>query len=56
LKKPIVVAAAGTKPKRIEEFIGRISPAHKNVSIARLASPGGWHLPAPDGTLGPATV
>jgi len=39
---PSIVAAAGTKPKRIEEFVGRINSGDANVSIARMTSPGGW--------------
>jgi mannose-6-phosphate isomerase-like protein (cupin superfamily) len=41
-----VIAAAGTKPKRIEEFIGRVNSATADVSIARMASPSGWEEPA----------
>jgi mannose-6-phosphate isomerase-like protein (cupin superfamily) len=42
---PSIVAAAGTKPKRIEEFVGRINSGDANVSIARMTSPGGWTEP-----------
>lgn len=42
---PAVVAAAGTKPKRIEEFVGRVNSGHANVSIARMTSPAGWTEP-----------
>jgi mannose-6-phosphate isomerase-like protein (cupin superfamily) len=40
------VTAAGNKPKRIEEYVGRVSSGHENVSIARMVSPGGWVEPA----------
>ena len=43
---PTVIAAAGTKPKRIEEFIGRVNSGHAHVSVARMQSPGGWVEPA----------
>jgi mannose-6-phosphate isomerase-like protein (cupin superfamily) len=43
---PAIATAAGTKPKRIEEFAGRISSGHENVSIARMVSPSGWEEPA----------
>ena len=43
---PKVVAAAGNKLKRIEEYAGRISSGHENVSIARMVSPAGWEEPA----------
>jgi mannose-6-phosphate isomerase-like protein (cupin superfamily) len=46
IAEPKVVTAAGNKPKRIEEFVGRVSSAHENVSIARMVSPGGWEEPA----------
>jgi len=46
IKQPTVVTAAGNKPKRIEEFAGRVSSGHENVSIARMVSPGGWEEPA----------
>jgi len=46
IEAPKVVTAAGNKPKRIEEFAGRVSSAHDNVSIARMVSPGGWEEPA----------
>jgi mannose-6-phosphate isomerase-like protein (cupin superfamily) len=42
---PAVVAAAGTKPKRIEEFAGRVNSGHATVSVARMTSPSGWEEP-----------
>ena len=42
---PAVVAAAGTKPKRIEEFAGRVNSGHGAVSVARMLSPSGWLEP-----------
>ena len=42
---PAVIAAAGTKPKRIEEFAGRVNSGHAHVSVARMTSPGGWEEP-----------
>lgn len=42
---PTVVAAAGTKPKRIEEFAGRVNSGHSSVSVARMQSPSGWLEP-----------
>jgi mannose-6-phosphate isomerase-like protein (cupin superfamily) len=42
---PTVVAAAGNKPKRIEEFVGRVNSTDTNVSVARMTSPGGWQEP-----------
>lgn len=42
---PIVVPAAGTKPKIIEEFAGGASSGDRDVSIARMRSPSGWTEP-----------
>jgi hypothetical protein len=42
---PTVIAAAGSKPKQIEEFIGRVNSGHHEVSIARMTSPAGWVEP-----------
>lgn len=43
---PQIIIAAGNKPKRIEEYIGRVSTDNHTVSIARMVSPGGWLEPA----------
>ncbi len=45
IDKPTVVAAAGNKPKIIEEFIGMVNSRTGEVSIARMKSPGGWVEP-----------
>ncbi len=42
---PTVVAAAGNKPKRIEEYAGRVNSGHSSVSVARMVSPDGWVEP-----------
>jgi mannose-6-phosphate isomerase-like protein (cupin superfamily) len=42
---PTIVAAAGTKPKRIEEFAGRVNTGDNRVSVARMTSPSGWMEP-----------
>lgn len=42
---PAVVAAAGTKPKKIEEFAGRVNSGHAGVSVAKMTSPPGWLEP-----------
>ena len=46
IEKPTIVQAAGSKPKRIEEYAGRASSGHGNVIVARMISPGGWIEPA----------
>ena len=45
LAHPSVVSAAGNKPKRIEEFAGRVNSGHASVSVARMVSPEGWIEP-----------
>lgn len=52
IRSPSVVAAAGTKPKLIEEYVGRVNTpgeverlAGRAPSIARMRSPGGWVEP-----------
>jgi quercetin dioxygenase-like cupin family protein len=45
ISEPTRIAAAGNKPKQIEEFVGRINSADDEVSIARMKSPAGWVEP-----------
>src|SRR5581483_9837707 len=45
IEKPTVIAAAGNKPKQIEEFVGRVNSGHASVSVARMKSPQGWVEP-----------
>jgi quercetin dioxygenase-like cupin family protein len=42
---PVVVEAAGNKPKIIEEYAGRPSTGLNEVSVARMKSPPGWEEP-----------
>lgn len=42
---PSIIEAAGTKPKRIEEYIGRVNSGTCALSIARMTSPAGWQEP-----------
>ena len=42
---PTRIHAAGTPPKIIEEFIGRVNSATAAVSVARMQSPSGWSEP-----------
>jgi ethanolamine utilization protein EutQ (cupin superfamily) len=42
---PSRVEAAGTKPKLIDEFVGRVNTDEGRVSIARMQSPAGWVEP-----------
>jgi len=45
LVSPTRVEAAGTPPKRIEEYVGRINSGDDHVSVAHMRSPGGWIEP-----------
>lgn len=45
INAPAVVQAVGNKPKRIEEYAGRVKSGHSNVSVARMVSPEGWLEP-----------
>jgi len=42
---PTVIQGAGNKPKRIEEYIGRVNSGETGVSIAKMTSPAGWVEP-----------
>lgn len=42
---PTTIEAAGSKPKLIEEFAGRVNSGHQAVSVARMTSPEGWMEP-----------
>ena len=42
---PSLIEAAGTPPKRIEEYFGRVNSDTDAVSIARMHSPSGWEEP-----------
>ena len=45
ISRPTVIQAAGNKPKRIEEYAGRVNSGHDEVSVARMVSPEGWVEP-----------
>jgi len=45
IASPSVIAAAGNKPKIIEEFVGRVNSRTEGVSVARMRSPSGWVEP-----------
>jgi mannose-6-phosphate isomerase-like protein (cupin superfamily) len=45
LTQPSVIQSAGNKPKRIEEYVGRVNSGHPQLSIARMQSPAGWIEP-----------
>ena len=39
------VEAAGTPPKLIDEFVGRVNTGEERLSVARMRSPMGWSEP-----------
>ncbi|KAI9133317.1 cupin [Acaryochloris sp. CCMEE 5410] len=45
IAQPTIITAAGNKPKRIEEFFGRVNSKHDHISVARMVSPAGWQEP-----------
>jgi hypothetical protein len=42
---PTQIASEGTKPKIIDEFVGRVNSRTEGISIARMRSPEGWLEP-----------
>ena len=45
IASPTRIEAAGTKPKKIDEFVGRVNTGAENVSVAHMRSPSGWVEP-----------
>ncbi len=45
ISSPSRVAAAGTRPKSIDEYIGRVNSGTTAISIAHMKSPSGWREP-----------
>ena len=45
IEKPSVIEAAGNRPKRIEEHVGRVNSGSADVSVAHMRSPEGWLEP-----------
>ena len=45
IENPSRVEAAGTKPKLIDEFVGRVNTGEERLSVARMTSPEGWVEP-----------
>src|SRR5579862_4240737 len=45
IPKPTVIEAAGNKPKRIEEYVGRVNSKTAAVSVAKMKSSSGWVEP-----------
>jgi mannose-6-phosphate isomerase-like protein (cupin superfamily) len=45
IERATTIPAAGTKPKRIDEYVGRVNNGESRISIAHMRSPGGWVEP-----------
>ncbi len=45
ISSPSVITSAGNKPKKIEEFIGRVNSKTSDLSVAKMTSPSGWIEP-----------
>jgi ethanolamine utilization protein EutQ (cupin superfamily) len=45
IESPARIEAAGTKPKVIDEFVGRVNTGDERLSVARMRSPEGWVEP-----------
>jgi mannose-6-phosphate isomerase-like protein (cupin superfamily) len=45
IEHPARVAAAGTMPKLIDEYVGRVNSGTSELSVAHMRSPGGWIEP-----------
>jgi len=45
IEAPSVITAAGTPPKMIAEYVGRLNTGGSALSIAHMTSPRGWQEP-----------
>ena len=45
IAQPTRIRAVGTKPKLIDEYIGRVNSSTSSASVAHMRSPQGWEEP-----------
>ena len=45
IERPTRIAAAGNKPKLIDEFVGHVNNGERRLSAAIMNSPAGWEEP-----------
>ena len=45
ISQPTRIQAAGTRPKLIDEYIGRVNTKTQTASVAHMRSPAGWEEP-----------
>jgi len=56
IESATIVQAAGSPPKQIEEFVGRVNSKTDAVSIARMRSQSGWKEPGQIGQFDEYTI
>ncbi|HWY67240.1 MAG TPA: hypothetical protein VNX88_01180 [Terriglobales bacterium] len=45
ISQPTRIQAVGTKPKLIDEYVGRVNSKTQTASVAHMRSPAGWEEP-----------
>src|SRR2546429_9571508 len=45
ISQPTRIESAGNKPKRIDEYVGRVNTKTSAASVAHMRSPAGWVEP-----------
>ena len=45
ISKPTRIEAVGSKPKLIDEYVGRVNSQSSALSVAHMRSPEGWEEP-----------
>ena len=45
ISTPTRIQAAGSKPKLIDEYVGRVNTRTQSASVAHMRSPAGWEEP-----------
>ena len=45
IERPMQITAAGSKPKIILEYVGRVNSKTEALSLAHMRSPSGWEEP-----------
>ena len=45
ISSPSIIKSVGSKPKVIEEYVGRVNSGNNSISIAKMSSPTGWKEP-----------
>jgi mannose-6-phosphate isomerase-like protein (cupin superfamily) len=56
IERPTRVEAAGSPPKLIDEYVGRVNTGDAGVSVAHMRSPPGWAEPGQEPEFDEYTV